>query len=93
MKEQLYKFTQNGINYYFKDKDRKIRHRTDGPAIESPEGGTWWQNNAMHRLDGPAVDFPTQKEWWVNDVRIARLTGNHYIGPVYLQALLDSTKR
>lgn len=87
MEEQLYKETRNGFDYYFKDKDHKIRHRTDGPAVDGGNlGGVWWQNGAMHRLNGPAVDYLGQKEWWVNDVRIARLAGNHYVGPKYLQA-------
>jgi len=96
VEEQIYKVTTNNGNFYFKDKGHKIRHRIDGPAVETfkgrsgkkIEGGTWYRNGKLHRLDGPAVDYPGQKEWWINDVRIARLAGNQYIGPKYLQTHL-----
>lgn len=42
-------------------------HRTDGPAIETPEGALFWcQNDKWHRLDGPAIiDANGKKEWWI----------------------------
>ena len=34
-------------------------HRTDGPAIEYPDGSNYWyQNDRRHRTDGPAVIHP-----------------------------------
>jgi hypothetical protein len=43
------------------------RHRTDGPAIEYPNGSkSWWVNGKPHRIDGPADGT---KEWYMNGVK------------------------
>ena len=43
-------------------------HRTDGPAIEYPNGAKFWvQNNLLHRTDGPAVEyFNGELQWWIH---------------------------
>ena len=40
-------------------------HRTDGPAIEWPNGNHWWyQNGKKHRTDGPAIEYSNGDHWW-----------------------------
>jgi hypothetical protein len=43
-------------------------HRTDGPAVEWPDGTReWWVDGKLHRVDGPASDWPNgYREWWVD---------------------------
>ena len=43
-------------------------HRTDGPALEYPDGDKrWYLNGKYHRIDGPAIEFAHgSEEWWVN---------------------------
>ena len=47
-------------------------HRTDGPAIEYPDGiKEWWINGKYHRTNGPAIEYPDGiKEWWLNGERL-----------------------
>lgn len=61
----------NQATIYFKDKQCKIKHRTDGPAIEWDYGHKeWWVNGKRHRKNGPAVEGVNgHKEWWVNGLR------------------------
>ena len=53
---------------YYKDRGKSILHRTDGPAIEYPDGNKQWVvNGVLHRLDGPAVVYPSGIDlWYVN---------------------------
>jgi hypothetical protein len=46
-----------------------MRHREDGPAIQTAHGNKeWWINDQRHREDGPAIETTHgNKEWWVND--------------------------
>lgn len=40
-------------------------HRTDGPAIELPNGyKEWYQNGNRHRIDGPAFEYVNGKVAW-----------------------------
>ena len=43
-------------------------HRTDGPAIELPNGEKeWFLNGQHHRTDGPAAEYPNgEKHWFLN---------------------------
>ena len=42
-------------------------HRTDGPAVEYPNGSKfWYQNDQLHRTDGPAIESTGVKEWYQN---------------------------
>jgi len=45
-----------------------IKHREDGPAVESLNGYKEWRiDGVLHRLDGPAFeDINGHKEWWVS---------------------------
>ena len=53
---------------YYKDRGKHILHRTDGPAIEFPDGNKQWVvNGVLHRLDGPATENDDgSKQWFVN---------------------------
>lgn len=55
---------------YYKDKDCKIIHREDGPAIEFSNGGKFWViNGKFHKEDGPAIIFSNNDvEYWLNDI-------------------------
>jgi len=102
MKQKGYYTNKNGKTFYYKDKDKKIVHREDVPAVITTMGESWCQNNEIHRLDGPAAIYNTvynyngnnkNYAWYVNGVKIAAIEYGQYVGPKYLQALLDSTKR
>lgn len=48
-----------------------LLHRTDGPAIEHPNGDCeWWQvidgKSVLHRIDGPAISYHDTKYWFRN---------------------------
>ncbi len=59
---------EDGNIYYYKDKDRTILHREDGPAVEYEDGSkAWFVNGKYHRLDGPAIEYANGfREWFVN---------------------------
>jgi len=67
--------------FYYKDKNKTIRHRIDGPAIEYADGSkSWWVDGKRHRLDGPTIEFADgDKVWWVDDVFIMHLNKNGQI--------------
>jgi hypothetical protein len=46
-------------------------HRTDGPAVERPNGyREWWVEGKPHRVDGPAIEYADgTRAWFVNDKR------------------------
>jgi hypothetical protein len=69
--EQFIHIDKNGNKVYFKDKEMKLRHRQDGPAIECLDGHkSWYANGKRHRLDGPSTEWPDGgKEWWVDGKR------------------------
>ena len=60
---------KNDGKYYYKDKEKTILHREDGPAIEYIGGGkSWYRNGVEHRTDGPAHEWWNgEKEYWIND--------------------------
>lgn len=51
---------------YYKDKEKTILHREDGPAIEYLNGDkAWYRDGKLHREDGPAVEYVDGgKEYW-----------------------------
>jgi len=54
--------------FYYKDKEKTILHREDGPALELANGDKYWYlNGKRHREDGPAIeDADGDKEWYLN---------------------------
>jgi hypothetical protein len=67
--------------FYYKDKNKTIRHRIDGPAIEYADGSkAWYVNGKLHRTDGPAIAYADgDKVWWVDGVFIMHLNKNGQI--------------
>ena len=68
MQEQYIHIDEDGYKFYYKDREMKIRHRLDGPAIETFRGTKFWYvNDKLHRLDGPAMIWANgDKLWYVN---------------------------
>jgi hypothetical protein len=74
--EELYtNISSHGDKIYFKDKDRTIRHRIDGPAFNYINGfKAWYVNDKRHRLDGPAIVYHNEsKAWYVDGVFIIKI--------------------
>ena len=60
-------------------------HRSDGPALEYPDGAkSWWLKDQLHRMYGPAIeDSNGKKEWYLNG---ERLTAEEHFEIVFAQA-------
>ena len=71
MKEQFIYVNGYGSKFYYSDREMKILHREDGPAIERANGTKmWWVDGKRHREDGPAVEWSNgTKSWWVDGKR------------------------
>ena len=68
-KKQKQYIKKNNIGtYYYKDPEKTILHREDGPAAEYTDGTKmWYQNGKLHREDGTAVEYADgEKEYWYN---------------------------
>ena len=70
-KEQFIHINEYGTKCHYSDREMKILHREDGPAIEYADGDKeWWINGKLHREDGPAVEYENgDKEWYLNGKR------------------------
>ena len=57
--------------YYYKDKEMKILHREDGPAIELADGTKcWYLHGKRHRIYGPAIEYANgDKRWYLHGKR------------------------
>ena len=88
--EQYIHIDKNGNKRYYKDREMTIAHRTDGPAVEWPDGHKqWWVDEKLHRLDGPAVEYANgEKEWYVNDKELSEKQFNALSAPT-LELTLD----
>ena len=67
-KEQFIHVNNKGDKRYYSDREMKIKHREDGPAVEWASGSkAWWINDKLHREDGPAIEYADGgKAWYVN---------------------------
>ncbi len=67
-KEQFIHVDEYGHKRYYSDREMKIKHREDGPAIEGADGSkAWWVDGKIHREDGPAIEYADgAKSWYVN---------------------------
>ena len=95
MKEKLYtRRSEDGDLYYYKDPEKQILHRRDGPAVIYEDGDVeYWQNGRMHRLDGPAIEWSDgSKEWIINGIVITGIESGFYSRTETLQDLLDGVK-
>ena len=68
MKEQFIHIDAHGTKRHCSDREMRIRHREDGPAVEYANGyKEWYLNGKCHREDGPAIDDANgYKEWYIN---------------------------
>ncbi len=68
MKNGLFIRYNGNKEWYFNNK----RHRIDGPAIESSNGGVkaWWYDNKRHRVNGPAVEWGNSKAWYFDSIKM-----------------------
>jgi len=74
--EQYIHITKYGHKIYYKDRAMTIRHRLDGPAIESLDGSkAWCVDGKPHRLDGPAFEYSDGYKEWCVDGKRHRLDG------------------
>ena len=60
-----------GTIIWYKDSDRKILHRENGPAVEFADGYKEWRlNGELHREDGPAIErADVYKAYYINGKR------------------------
>lgn len=70
---QYIEINELGDKFYYKDREMKILHRLDGPAVELSNGiKFWYVNGEAHRLDGPAVEYPNGcKSWYINGEKLS----------------------
>ena len=68
MKEQFIHIDEYGAKRHYLDREMKIFHREDGPAIEDANGyKAWYINGKLHRENGPANEYINGgKEWYIN---------------------------
>ena len=68
--------TPQGTKLYYKDKEKTIIHREDGPAIEYGDGTkSWVLNDKYHRMDGPAIEYANgRRMWYINNVFIFEIS-------------------
>ena len=91
---QYIKIDSNGNKFWYKDREMKVRHREDGPAVEYADGDKeWWLNGELHREDGPAVEWTSgYKEWWLNDELLSEDEFNSRMNPVKELAVAEIEK-
>ena len=91
MKEQFIHIDTNGNKFYYSDREMKIRHRDEGPAVEWVNGyKAWYLNGKRHREDGPAIEFAKgYKEWWLNGEQLTEEEFNARMNPADVELTLD----
>jgi hypothetical protein len=68
-----------------------LRHRTDGPAIESNSGyKTWYINGKLHREDGPAIEYSDgSKSWYLDGIKYSEEEFHQEIIKLKLKRLVE----
>ena len=68
MNEQFIHVNEYGDKLHYSDREMKIQHREDGPAIERANGyKAWYSNGKLHREDGPAIEYANgDTSWYIN---------------------------
>ena len=86
MKEQFIHINTAGAKRCYSDREMKILHREDGPAIEEAGGyKAWYINDKRHREDGPAVEYVNGcKSWCIDGKRLTEEEFNARMNPVEL---------
>ena len=58
-----YDVNEYGTKFYTNAK--RQWHRTDGPAVEFPDGTKYWyRNDKLCRTDGPAIEYANGSKYW-----------------------------
>jgi len=63
--KESYSYTDSSGTYYFKDAEKKVFHRIDGPAVEYIDGSySWYRYGSLHRIGGPAYKSSFGDLFW-----------------------------
>jgi hypothetical protein len=91
MQGQYIHIDWRGDKRYYKDREMRIYHRLDGPAIELTTGSKFWcVNDKYHRLDGPAIEYANgDKEWFVEGRKLTEEEFNALSKPTLELTLED----
>ena len=83
-KEQFIHIDEDGDKYYFSDREMKILHREDGPAVEYASGFKEWRvDGKLHHEDGPAIEWADgSKSWYLNGEYLREEQFNARMNPV-----------
>jgi hypothetical protein len=73
----LYFVKQNKFGtFWYRDAERKLLHRENGPAVEHVNGDKlWYIDGNLHREDGPAIKSLSGAEQWYIDGKLHCETG------------------
>lgn len=64
--EQYIHIDNKGTKRYYRDKEMKILHRDDGPAVVKGSYRAYYNNGLLHCEDGPAIIYGDgTMEWWL----------------------------
>ena len=71
-KEQFIYINEYGTKRHYSDREMRIFHCENGPAIAMADGHKeWYINGKRHREDGPAFEYTNgYKEWYINGKRL-----------------------
>ncbi len=62
-------------NIIWKNKKGEV-HRSNGPAVESPNGDKYWYKNGVyHRAKGPAIEYANGDKYWYKNGVYHRANG------------------
>lgn len=83
-----------GTTRWFKNAERSIRHRENGPAVIWADGSKFWlQDGQLHRIDGPAVERADgSKEWYNNGEELTETEFLAVTQPVVEMTVADIEK-
>jgi hypothetical protein len=86
MQEQYIHIGKYGSKIFYKDREMKICHRLDGPAVEDGDGyKAWYVDGKLHRLDGPAIEWADgSKAWYVDGKLLSEEAFNALTKPIEL---------
>ena len=86
MRDQFIYINEYGTKRHYSDREMRIFHCENGPAIAMADGHKeWYINGKRHREDGPAFEYTNgYKEWYINGKRLTEEEFNTRMNPVEL---------
>ena len=79
LKKPECKISGDGSKYWYLN--NKL-HRTNGPAVECPNGEKawykikeWYKNGKHHRINGPAIEYADGSKIWLKNGKVHRIDG------------------